>query len=164
MSLDKMNESNMGGAYRISIVKVVPTATLVPDAVDMQVDADEIVMVGSFEEWKFKSELIDFNETAIVKDGVTNYTATCSFDVPKDRPDVLDYILGLMDNRYLVMITFNNTDEETGAKMRVLMGSHSEPAMLVVGKRSGGKQVVDYNGNVFTWVTEGRKTRCPFVV
>jgi hypothetical protein len=69
-----------------------------------------------------------------------------------------------MDNRYLVMITFNNTDEETGAKMRVLMGSHSEPAMLVVGKRSGGKQVVDYNGNVFTWVTEGRKTRCPFVV
>ena len=162
MSIENLRESNIGGAYKLKIISSDKIESF-PDARGNVISFGDIVLTAGsdWEQWNFRPEVLSFEENPSGEFGSDAFDAFVEGAVPKDRSEIISKFSQMPGKRYVVLIFFNNNT--TGAQHIIALGSKSEPAKFLIGRRSAGKQVIDFNGNEFVFSTVGRNTKCNFV-
>lgn len=162
MAITTLKQHNIGGAFKLRIVNAQKIDTF-PDIINNEFALPDLALSYGvdWDDWIFRPENLEFNEENIGEAGDDSFTASVTGQIPKDRSDILTEIDTMNKKRWVVLVYFNNSI--SGARQIICIGSKSEPASFIRGRRSGGKMVVDFNGNEFMFRTTGRQTRSPFV-
>jgi hypothetical protein len=161
--IEKLIQSNIGGAYLLRMV-AARNITSFPSIRNNQISISDFSFVAGidWEDWKFRPEVLNWEEDNIGEAGSDSYTSIVDGAIPKDRPEILQALTEKLNDRWVVLVYFHNKID--GSNTIVCLGSKDEPARLFRGKRNGGRAVTDFNGTNFFFQVTGRLTPSPFVL